>query len=166
MKCISLSMSSLSYATISSSGISPLEKMFARDTYCDYLDSKVSLSAPPVKSPTLSAQLCTKKKNFSMSLILDTFMSIFSFQHVTLFSISFRRAHYSATFPKFQQIFGLVRKIPNSHKQSLILPGSLGIFITDSLITECFNTGRSPLRKLEGDMQRKTDGCRIPVSLP
>ena len=40
------------------------------------------------------------------------------------------------------------------------------IFITDSLITECFNTGRSPLRKLEGDMQRKTDGCRIPVSLP
>ena len=40
------------------------------------------------------------------------------------------------------------------------------IFITDSLITEYFNTGRSPLRKLEGDMQRKTDGCRIPVSLP
>ena len=40
------------------------------------------------------------------------------------------------------------------------------IFITDSLITECFNTGRSPLRKLEGDMQRKTDDYRTHWLLP
>ena len=33
MKLINLSMSSLSYAMISNSGISPLEKMFAIDTY-------------------------------------------------------------------------------------------------------------------------------------
>lgn len=167
MKCISLSMSSFSYATISSSGISPLEKMFARDTYCDNLDFRFSLS------PSASYQLY-----FTCTAVYYTkkFLNVFNIRYLhvnillstcnTFFHSFSSWAHYSATFPKFQQIFGLVRKIPNSHKQSLILPGSLGIFITDSLITECFNTGRSPLRKLEGDMQRKTDGCRIPVSLP
>ena len=64
MKCISLSMSSFSYATISSSGISPLEKMFARDTYCDNLDFRFSLSPSPVTSSTLPAQLSTTSKNF------------------------------------------------------------------------------------------------------
>ena len=86
---------------------------------------------------------------------------MYNFFHFFLFGLII-----SQLFPNSNRFFTFWEKIPNSHKQSLILPGSLGIFITDSLITECFNTGRSPLRKLEGDMQRKTDGCRIPVSLP
>ena len=74
MKLRSLSISSFSYATISSSGISPPEKMFARDTYWDSLDLRFSLSPSPVTSSTLPWQLSTTSKNFSMSLILDTFI--------------------------------------------------------------------------------------------
>lgn len=40
-------MSSFSYAMISSSGISPLEKMFAIDTYWESFDFRFSLSPSP-----------------------------------------------------------------------------------------------------------------------
>ena len=59
---ISLSISDFSYATISSSGISPFEKIFARDTYCDSLDFRFSLSPSPVTSSTLPSQLSTTSK--------------------------------------------------------------------------------------------------------
>ena len=64
MKLRSLSISSFSYATISSSGISPPEKMFARDTYWDNLDLRFSLSPSPVTSSTLPWQLSTTSKKF------------------------------------------------------------------------------------------------------
>ena len=60
---------------------------------------------------------------------------------------------------------GLIGKIPNNHKQCLISPDSLGIFHTKGSVHRLFNTGKLQPRKPEADMQRKTDGCHIPVSL-
>ena len=69
MNLISLSVSSFSYAIISSSGISPLEKIFAMETYCDSFDFKFSLSPSPVTSSTFHEHSFTTLKNPSISVM-------------------------------------------------------------------------------------------------
>src|SRR5699024_9299961 len=72
MKLTSLSMSSFSYAMISSSGISPPEKMLAMDTYWDSLDFRFSLSPSPVTSSTFPLQSSITLKNLSISVMFCT----------------------------------------------------------------------------------------------
>ena len=65
----------------------PLEKIFARDTYWHSLDFRFSLSPSPVTNSTLPLQLSITSKNLFTSLIFCTFISIISFP--------FLRLHYT-----------------------------------------------------------------------
>ena len=156
MKLINLSMSSFSYATISSSGISPPEKMFARDTYWDNLDLRFSLSPSPVTNSTLPSQLSTTSKNFSISLMLDTLMSVL-LSTCTFHSSRCFRAHYNAIHMK-KQLF-----ILHEFYALFILPYGVsqitpGVFLS-------VNIQIQQLRKQEGDMRKNMGGCRIPFLL-
>lgn len=79
-----LSTSSSSYATISNSRTSLLEKIFAIDTYCASFDFKFSRSPSPVINSTFPTQLSTTLKSsqdlkFSL-LSSPVFPSMFSFR--------------------------------------------------------------------------------------
>ena len=63
MKSNNSFISSGSYAMISSSGISPFEKIFAIETYWLSLDFRFSLSPSPVINSTLPLHLSTVSKN-------------------------------------------------------------------------------------------------------
>ena len=88
MKFSSLSTSSFSYARISISGISPLEKIFARETYWHSLDFRFSLSPSPVINSTFPLQLSTTSKNLLMSVIFCTFF-LYSFHRNSLLRSTF-----------------------------------------------------------------------------